>query len=74
MNRLELISEALATQDPTRLFGLFEKALALALSDYNEHRAALASELAAKLADQVKRQTEMINNLEKHCGASKLNE
>lgn len=62
MNRLQILQQALATQDPAKLFSLVEEALALAQDEGISK--AFAQSKVKKLEDQVRRQTVMIENLE----------
>jgi len=59
----EIRQLALKTQDPAKLFALIEDALDVA--KFYESRAEFSRLREAKLVEQVKRQTSMIDNLEK---------
>ncbi len=59
----EILSQALATQDPQRLYTLLEQALALA--DFHAAQAAFSRTREQRLQEQVQRQTAMIDNLER---------
>lgn len=63
MTRTDLIKAALATQDPIKLFSLFEKAIDLAA--FCAAQAEFAKVREDKLKEQVKRQTLMIENMTK---------
>lgn len=59
----EIQQLALKTQDPAKLFALVEDAIDVA--KFYESRAEFSRLREVKLAEQVKRQTGMIDNLEK---------
>lgn len=65
-----ILTEALKTQDPGKLYALVEAALDLA--QFNGAQRALAEGRVAKLTEQVARQRAMIDNLEKTLWAKKL--
>ena len=58
-----ILSEALKTQDATKLFALVEDALKLA--EFHAAQRAFADARVTKLTEQVTRQVAMIENLEK---------
>ena len=60
---IEIMKQALATHDPDKLFRLVEQAIELA--KFEEGRRAIAQGKVAKLEEQVKRQREQIEKLEK---------
>lgn len=59
----QLVAQALKTQDPAVLFSLFQQAIDLA--DFYATQTGFAKVREAKLKQQVERQTQMIDNLEK---------
>ena len=59
----EILTQALATQDPARLYQLVEQALELA--QFHAAQAGFSKLREQKLQEQVKRQAAMIDNLEK---------
>lgn len=60
---LQILQEALKTQDPAKLYALVSEAIDLA--KFHASQKAFADLRVKKLSDQVQRQTEMIENLEK---------
>jgi len=61
--RERLLQQALKTQDPAKLFSLFEQALELA--QFEAGRGELSRGRELKLKEQIARQAQMIDNLEK---------
>lgn len=60
---IELLQDALKTHDPARLHALVFEAIDLA--KFHASRKAFADQRVKELSDQVQRQAEMIENLEK---------
>lgn len=59
----ELMKRALKTQDPGELFKLFEQSIGLV--KFTQAQLAFSKKREQQLSDQVKRQTAIIDNLEK---------